>query len=156
MYFAVTMRSHHLQRRKPDFRVLLWLLCLLPPIRQWCGAAYQLLHCYHIWLGCGISCNSQGMAFESTIPVLPLSCFLCTFKYSYLQMYWCVNLLGIPVCWAEKPLLCYWCMASCRFMGRYYELFQSAMMLMLPSIFDCLKKSLFLLHFWTIVVVVVQ
>lgn len=87
----------------------------------------------------------------------PLSCLPWEFKYSYLQMHWCVNLLGILVCWAEKPLLCYWCMAnywcmaSCRFMGRYYELFQSAMMLMPPSIFDCLKKSLFLLHLWRIV-----
>lgn len=71
MYFAATVRSHHLQGRKPDSQVLLWLLCLLPTIRQWCGAAYQLLHYYHIWLGCGISCNSQGMASESTILVLP-------------------------------------------------------------------------------------
>ena len=61
--------------------------------------------------------SSATMAREPGLQA-PLSLFpqfrlLCVFQSTHLQMYRCVDLSSVLVCWVEEPLLSYGCFTSC-------------------------------------------
>lgn len=61
--------------------------------------------------------SGHPTASAATISVFPPSCLPSLFQYTHLQMSQCVNLAGVFVCRAGKPLLNYSC-TICKFKGR--------------------------------------
>lgn len=61
--------------------------------------------------------SGRQTASAATVSVFPPSCLPSLFQYTHFQMSQCVNLPGVFVCWAGKPLLNYSC-TICKFKGR--------------------------------------
>ena len=69
-------------------------------------------------LGLWLSCHGRGLGSWALLPLIPQFRLLCVFQSTHLQMYRCVDLSRVLVCWAEEPLLSYGCFTSRRLKGR--------------------------------------